>query len=375
MTKFLELMLLFDMVLVVSTGAASAVEQPDWGVNRIRATLVWQMNTGTGISIAIIDSGVWKVHPDLTGRVIDPTISFIDGNPDIDLSNHGTLIAGVIAAVVNNFGLIGVSPSVSLYVAQAYYTSDPQDIVDALYWADSRGAQIIVIGFDISTDFPGMRNACDYLYYNHNRLLIAPAGNDGVPVAYPAKYDSVIAVGAVDQNDNRPSWSNYGPELELVAPGVNINSTAYPDVSPFQYYIQKTGTSFAAPHVAGVAALIYASKMDPDYDIVKNDPYPPAWDALEVRKKLQDTAFDRGSPGRDNYYGYGLVNAWYAGQSPRGNINYDSTVNILDAIVVTNAFGSTPGSPNWDPHADIIINNVVNVYDVIVVSVNFGKDP
>jgi subtilisin family serine protease len=162
--------------------------------------------------------------------------------------------------------------------------------------------------------------------------------------------------------------SNYGFELELVAPGVNINSTW-----PGDTYKVDTGTSYAVSHVTGVAALIYASKIDPEYDFFDGD---GEWDNVEVRKKLDDTALDLGSLGKDVYYGYGLVNAWYANQRPPGDVNSDHYVNIKDVTIVSAAYGSKPGEPNWDPRADINIDNHVNIKDMVIVQSNFGKsDP
>jgi subtilisin family serine protease len=160
--------------------------------------------------------------------------------------------------------------------------------------------------------------------------------------------------------------------LELVAPGVNINSTANPNEYPYTLYMVDTGASFAAPHVAGVAALIYASKIDPDYDR-NGDGY---WENDEVRQKLRDTALDLGDPEWDEYYGYGLVNAWYATQRPPADINTDYKVNYRDLYILAYAYGSRPGDPNWDPRADITINNEVDYADLYILAKNYGKtDP
>jgi subtilisin family serine protease len=370
MKRLLGLFLVI-VLLLMFIGRVLASEQISWGVARIRANLVWNNNTGTGIKIAIIDTGVWYLHSDLQDRVISGK-SFIGGDWWDDGWNHGTMVAGIIAAIINNYGLIGVSPNVSLVVARAIPSTIESKIADALYWAADQGVQIVVMPFGASFPLPLVEQACDELYYGRRILLIAAAGSYGVPVYYPAKYDSVIAVGAVDENDNRTSLSNFGPELELVAPGLNINSTANPNAPPYQLYKIDSDTSFAAPFVAGVAALIYNSKIDPEYDYNNNS----IWDNNEVRQKLQDTALDLGAQGRDDYYGYGLVNAWYANQRPPGDVNTDYHVNYIDAIIVGAAFGSEPGDPNWDSRADITINNIVNYLDSIIVGDHFGEtDP
>ncbi len=362
------------LVLILSLafiGNGLAADQIPWGVGRIRTDLVWDFNTGSGILIAVIDTGIAYYHSDLEDRVIGGE-SFIGGWWWDDTQNHGTLVAGITAAIINNYGLIGVSPNVSLLAAKAIPPDNWQDIVDALYWAVDQGAQIIVMALVTREDRPEVRNACDDIYYNRNRLLIAGAGNDGGPVRYPAKYDSVIAVGAVDENDSRWVWSNYGPELELVAPGVNINSTANRYTYPFSDYMVDTGTSFAVPHVAGLAALIYASKIDPEYDS-DGDGY---WDNFEVRYKLRHLALDLGPAGKDDQYGWGLINAWATNQRPLGDINIDYIVDVEDLYTACLAYGSYPGHPAWNPRADINIDNFVDIEDINIIANNYGKvDP
>jgi len=373
------------------TGKALAVEPPPWNVERIRSNLAWLVTTGTGITIAVRDTGIWYYHTDLQGKVIMGE-TFVEGGGAWwdDTWPHGTLVAGILAAIINDYGLIGVSPGVSLFAAKAItLITDPQDVVDALYWSANWGAQIIVI--DAAEPDPSslgaLKQACDDLYINWNRLLIAGAGNSNEYVYYPAAYDSVIAVGAVDENDQRwvetPNWgSNYGPELEFVAPGKNIESTGNGDLPPdYKLYVVDSGTSYAAPHVAAVAALIYASKMDPDYDVIQNG----RWDAPEVRKKLQDTALDRGSSGRDDYYGYGLVNAWYAIQRPPADIAGSTTtppappdnkVNYVEVFWLLKAYRSQEGDPNYYPIVDINIDKKVDDKDLYIILANYGKiDP
>src|SRR4030042_111435 len=153
-----------------------------------------------------------------------------------------------------------------------------------------------------------------------------------------------------------------------MAPGVLINSTANLYADPYTLYAVDDGTSFAVPHVAGVAALIFASKIDPDYDFNENG----WWDNFEVREKLQNTTLDLGSPRRDDYYGYGLVNAWYSTQRPPGDVNSDSRVNIFDIVTIALAYSSNPGDTNWCVLADITIDRLVDINDRIIVAFNFG---
>lgn len=372
------LFLVLILAILLPTSVIAFTDQIPWNVRRIGADLVWNTNAGKGITIAIIDTGVvdadYYPHPDINASIANGT-SFINWNWWDDPYNHGTFIAGIITAIINDFGLVGVSPNVSIVVAQAVPSYNlPYDFINALYWAKRQGAQIITMSFGIPTNYPAFESACDDLYWNYGILLVAAAGNDGVPIfEYPALYDSVIAVGAVDDNDNRWSGSNYGSKLELVAPGVSINSTVnprtYPPPGPL-YDILESCTSFAVPHVTAAAALVFASKLDPEFDLDQNG----RWDSCDVKEKLDQTALNLGASRWDEYYGYGLVNAWQASQSPRGDINSDNIVDIYDIATVASSFGSSLGDANWNALADINIDRTIDIFDVVIIALHFGKE-
>jgi len=401
------LLLIFTVFIFCATSQISAEgsEVLPWGVGRIRANLVWDYNgdmvvdeganAGQYVSIAVIDTGVYywtesetiHYHEDLEGNVLGGKgfrhwMCHVEENDNYeDIKGHGTHVSGTIAAVDNTIGVIGTAPKTKIY-ALRLYTQDPAEVANATRWAvhPYHYAQIISMSLGYDYDDPELREACDYAYAQ-GALLIASAGNDGKAddIDYPAKYTSVIAVGAVDQSDpipQRASFSDMGPELELVAPGVNVYSTWLDDG-----YRNNSGTSMAVPHVTGVAALIWSSKIDPEYDENGNG----AWDNSEVRDKLKDTALDLGDPGKDDSYGYGLVNAWYSNQRPPGDIAGstadpsippDGRVNYKDLYVMLQAYGSKPEDPHWDIRADIIIDNHVNYEDLYIMQVHYGEiDP
>ncbi len=343
-----------------------------WGVDRIDAEQVWDSNgdlivdeganAGEAVKVAIIDTGVDYNHPDLAGNVkggasfVDYTSNYMDDN------GHGTHVAGIIAAVDNEVGVIGVAPKIELYALKALDSEGSgyvSDVVAAIDWAVENGMQIVSMSLGANNDYESLRQACDAAYAS-GVLLVAAAGNDasrftvifGIDtIDYPARYDSVVAVGAINQEDERPSWSSTGPELELAAPGVNIYSTYWDNT-----YAALSGTSMACPHVSGVAALIFASNIGeiaPSYDFDGDK----TWDADEVRAWLQATAEDLGNPGKDEFYGYGLVDAEKAVPKPA-----DSELPSKVTGLTVSAVSESQLNLSWNPATDNVAVDHYNIY-------------
>lgn len=267
-----------------------------WGVNRIEAPKVYNLTKGEGVKVAVIDTGIDVDHPDLK---IAGGYSTVDNSTSFDDDNgHGTHVAGTIAALDNTIGVVGTSPNISLYAVKALNASGSgyvSDIVEGIDWAISNQMKIVSMSLGTLERSAVLEEACNRAY-SSGILLVAAAGNSGSSdytkdnVLYPAKFPTVIAVAATDSNDVRPSFSSTGPDVELAAPGNNIYSTL-----PGGTYGNKSGTSMAAPHVSGIAALVWA----------KN----PLKTNAQVRATLSSNAIDLGTPGRDSQYGYGIVNA------------------------------------------------------------------
>ena len=343
-----------------------------WGVDRIDAEQVWDSNgdlivdeganAGEAVKVAIIDTGVDYNHPDLAGNVkggasfVDYTSNYMDDN------GHGTHVAGIIAAVDNEVGVIGVAPKIELYALKALDSEGSgyvSDVVAAIDWAVENGMQIVSMSLGANNDYKSLRQACDAAYAS-GVLLVAAAGNDasrftvifGIDtIDYPARYDSVVAVGAINQEDERPSWSSTGPELELAAPGVDIYSTYWDNT-----YAALSGTSMACPHVSGVAALIFASNIGeiaPSYDFDGDK----IWDADEVRAWLQATAEDLGNPGKDEFYGYGLVDAEKAVPKPA-----DSKPPSKVTGLTVSAVSESQLNLSWNPATDNVAVDHYNIY-------------
>jgi len=267
-----------------------------WGVNKIDAELSNQ--TGAGVKVCVVDTGIDKDHPDLQANIVGGR-NFVAKGLTVDPTKwdddngHGTHVAGTIAAVNNNIGVVGVAPQASLLAAKVLNRQGSgyfSDIMAGIDWCAQSGAKVISMSLGSSSDVQAFHDTVDAAYAN-GVLVIAAAGNDyGGPVSYPAAYDSVVAVSATDSNNNLASFSSVGPQVELAAPGVNILSTwmggGYNTIS---------GTSMATPHVSGVAALAIQAN--------------PLMSNVEIRTLLQNTADDLGAVGKDNWFGYGLVDA------------------------------------------------------------------
>lgn len=306
-------------------------ERVDWGIDRIDADLVWGTCDGTGVRVAVLDTGIngpamgdsgddpTGPHPDLECNIAGGINIVSGGEQARDDNGHGTHVAGTIGADDNYFGAIGAAPGVSLYSVKVlgadgsgYYSW----IIDGLQWCVDNGIQIANMSLGGSRPSRSLQLACDNAYAS-GVLLVAASGNEGGRVNYPAKYDSVIAVSAINSDDSVASFSNTGREIELCAPGVSVFSTCDQWLDGSEHdmdgsqdgYGVLSGTSMASPHVAGTAALVIASGVTgPD----------------AVRARLQETAEDLGPTGKDDAYGYGLVDA----QAAAGPVNEAPTVVI-----------------------------------------------
>ena len=247
----------------------------------------------------------------------------------LDDNGHGTHCAGIIAAVDNDIGVIGVAPEANLYSLKMLDSTGSgysSDLIAAIEWAiqthedadSANDIQIISMSLGSDSGVTALETACSQAYA-HGILLVAAAGNDGNiggigdTVDYPGAYNSVIAVAATDSTDKRASFSSTGPAVELAAPGVNIYSTYQGG------YASLSGTSMACPHVVGTAALVLAAN--------------PSFTNDNIRDRLAQTATDLGTFGRDNLYGFGIVNAETAAAVSVPDETAPIITNINNAVV------------------------------------------
>ena len=309
-----------------------------WGVQKIGAETAWTTSTGEGVDVAILDTGIDYDHPDLVSNIAGG-INYAGSGWRDGLTNsrywndrywHGSYCAGIVAASDNNIGSVGVAPGANLWAVKVLGNDGSgyvSDIVQGIEWCVANGIEIISMSLG-GGDSPTMKEACDNAY-EAGVLLVAAAGNEyGGPVIFPAAYDSVIAVSAIDSDNNLADFSSVGVEIELAAPGVSIFSTYI-----YGGYATASGTSVACPHVAGVAALAWSGSN------------------TDVRATLQLSASDIGLTTLQQ--GWGLVNAAAAVDAPAGN-QAPVAVAGEDQSVRAGSTVQLDGSGSSDPDGDSI---------------------
>ncbi|MCU7927481.1 MAG: S8 family peptidase [Candidatus Thiodiazotropha sp. (ex Dulcina madagascariensis)] len=293
--------------LSVGTAQAASIEYENaWSVSHIGSQIPHDLGvTGTGIKIAVLDTGIDYNHPDLDMNYAggDNFISIDPNNHDpLDDSynSHGTHVAGTIAAELDGAGVVGVAPEASIYAVKVLDGAgfgSVSSVVAGIDWAVANQMDIINLSMGFTTYFQSLADACEAANAA-GLVVVAAAGNSyGGPVMYPAALPSVIAVGATTIFNDIGFMSATGPEIELTAPGLNVNSTIANGGYGFL-----GGTSQAAPHVTGVAALLMSMGVG---DIDGNG----VEDNNDIRQYMQLTALDLGDPGVDTVFGYGLVTA------------------------------------------------------------------
>jgi len=264
-----------------------------WFLPRIGADRAWEVEKGSGdILVAVLDTGVDPLHPDLAGRVATG-YDFIDGDGDPgDVNGHGTHVAGVIAASGDDGrGAAGVAWRVRILPVKVLddqgYGRYSQVIAGLRYAADS-GAAVINLSLGGGAPSQALQEAVDYAI-SRGAVVVAAAGNEALDsLSYPAACEGVIGVGATDEEDRTTAFSNRGEGLDLVAPGTSILSD-----SPGGGYAYMSGTSTAAPQVSGAVALLRSRFPD----------LGPS----DAAQRLCDSARDLGASGYDSTSGWGLL--------------------------------------------------------------------
>lgn len=265
-----------------------------WGIDRLGCDRLHADGmTGDGIDVAVIDTGIDSTHPDLRpnlgeGRAIVSCQDVGCNEPWDDDFSHGTQCAGIVAAVDNSIGVVGVGPAIRLHsvkVLGADGFGNTSDIAEGIRWVAEQGYDVASLSLGGRGGSAVMRQAVQYAHQK-GVILVAAAGNDSCAcVEYPAAFEEVIAASATNQADGLAWFSSYGPEIDLAAPGTAALST-----KPGGYDRSFNGTSMACPHVAGAIALLLAGGFSPE----------------EARQRILETAEDVGLPVAEQ--GNGLVN-------------------------------------------------------------------
>ncbi|MCP3031911.1 S8 family peptidase [Halobacillus sp. A1] len=265
-----------------------------YGPQTTNTPAAWDITRGSrNQQIAVIDSGVDYNHPDLNDKTVRG-YDFVDNDNDpMDENGHGTHVAGTAAAETNNSqGIAGMAPDTEILAVRALDASGNGSlaaIADAIRYSADQGAEVINLSLGCDCDTQTLEDAVNYAW-SQGSLIVAAAGNDGVSTTFePASYSNVIAVGAVDENDDIASFSNYGTWVDVTAPGVDIASTV-----PDGGYAYMSGTSMASPHVAGLAGLLASQG--------KNN--------TEIRSAIENSADPISGTG--SYFNDGRINSYEA---------------------------------------------------------------
>ncbi len=369
-----------------------------WHYDLIRMPAAWSITQGSSnVIVAVLDTGI-RAHPDLDGNDAGTGFDFIsnvsnagdgngidnnptdpgDGNGLTPSSFHGTHVAGTVGAVGNNgLGVTGVNWDVSLMHLRVLglQGGTDADIAQAVRYAaglsNSSGivppsrAHIINMSLGGPGQTTTMQNAVNAAR-NAGVVIFAAAGNNNSSQSFfPASYNGVVSVSAVDRNAQKAPYSNFGPNVDIAAPGgntaVDLDGDGFADgvlstlvnenngFSPNFVFYQ--GTSMACPHVAGVAALMIAAAA------------PGTLTPAQIENILQSTAVDLGAPGRDDIFGHGLMRADLAVAAAQGAVSPTPVLSVSSAsldfgaettllsIGVSNAGGGAlvVGAPNFAP--------------------------
>jgi type VII secretion-associated serine protease mycosin len=281
------------MIAASPVAWADSTRDRQWHLTFLNTAAAHQISQGEGILVGLPDTGVDAQHPDLVGATAAGTEIGESGDGRVDTDGHGTGMAGLIAGRGHGSGggALGIAPRATILpvrTVRSEFGGVPKDLGEGITWAVEHGAKVICVAGVTSEDPTVLASISRAL--KADVVVVAGVGNTpkNTTVGYPARIPGVLAVGGVDQAGHHASISATGPEVAIVAPAVDIVSTA-----AFGQYRTATGTSDATAIVAGAAALVRAKY--------------PNLTAPDIIHRLTTTATDKGPPGRDPEYGYGTL--------------------------------------------------------------------
>lgn len=304
-----------------------------WSLETIGTEIAWEFSMGTGVVVAVLDTGIDTNHPDLKNNIV-PGYNFVDDNTDVsDQCGHGTHVAGVIAAEANNDnGGIGIAHEAKIMpikVIGETCRGSHSALMKGIKYAADQGVRILVITSGSTYRHTGVRDAILYAR-EKGALVVVSAGNTGKEEEfYPGSFEESFTVAGTAPGDTRFEASTFGSQIDISAPATNIYGPFW-SKDEGSIYANAQGTSMAAPHVAAVAALVLS--LEPELTVE------------ELENRLISTATDLGDEGWDAHYGWGRVSAWGAvAQSERAKQEQSQgTSNVLEGhIRIKNLYEST----------------------------------
>ena len=300
-----------------------------WHLPKMAAPSAWPTGDGTGITVAVLDTGVNRNHEDLFGRVL-PGRNVVSDNTDVtDNHGHGTKVSGVIAAKTDNgIGVASVAPGAQILPIKISNASDGvayySHMAEGIRWAADNGARVANLSYGAAGSST-VATAANYMMDNGGVVVLA-AGNYNKDRGY-GNFASLFVASATGTSDTRASYSDYGSYVDIAAPGSGILTTNNGGT-----YSSVSGTSFASPNTAAVAALVMSAN--------------PGLLPTDVMAVIINSAVDLGDPSWDPFYGYGRVDALAAVELAAGVENGDNT---------------PPQAVFIDPGADAEVSGVVGV--------------
>ena len=306
-----------------------------WHLQTMNLPGAWEVTRGGGVIVAVLDTGVNAAHEDLSGKLVAGRNVVSNNGDTADVHGHGTKVAGVIGAVMDNsLGVASIAPDAMIMPIRITNSTDgwatTSAMASGITWASDQGARVANISYE-ATSSSSVRNAADYMR-SRGGLVVSAAGNEG-SLRSTADSASIITVSATSSSDSITSWSNYGSFIDVAAPGAGLRTT-----TSSGGYASVSGTSFSAPATAATIAMIMSvdSRLKP----------------AEIETILEDSAKDLGSPGRDDQYGHGRIDTLaavqLAGGQPGPVVDQEAPT-----VAITSPAGSSEvsGSVNVDASA------------------------
>ncbi len=335
---------------VHALGGTDPLRPQQWALDQVPFEATWPVTRGAGVIVAVVDTGVRCTHQDLAGRVLHGT-DFVSPGGDgcNDQNGHGTHVAGIIAAAAGNgLGIAGGAPAVKILpvrVLDASGSGYSSNVAQGIIWAADHGARVINLSLGGTTASNGTRSAIQYAN-SKGAIVLAAAGNGGetgnAPM-YPGAFPEAVAVAAVDQHLQHPSFSNSGSYVDVSAPGVDIVSLWG---SSNTAYATATGTSMATPYASAAAALVASIN--------------PKMTAAGIAGDLEGSARDLGAPGVDPFFGHGLIDphsaVLRAEPKPPGYGTQGDGYWVVTADGTVHAYGKAhfAGDLRGIPHSPIV---------------------